>query len=269
MSEVQQPPSLRQLQNKRKAGTATAEELETLRGYERESKQRSRDAERAQTDAGRKMASSTIVVNKQDADEILKVERGLRDVHSRSPHIRKTIYKLAGQAAELLGLPGATYSLLRWGFIATKIGMSAGADYVPEAPENGIADPDGFDDGELVTRRELCAMLELSHAAVLAKKIDDAQDVPLTREEAIDALDVSPERKAFYREVCTLFDRAESGDIDVQHAILGEAMDMDLEKLSPQQRTELDTLDDDAWIKRMAEMPCTSRVIQRYHLTLD
>jgi hypothetical protein len=269
MSELQeQPPSLRQLQNKRKARTATAEELETLRSYERESKQRSRDAERAQTDAGRKMASSRIVVNKDEAKEILK-ERGLRDIHSRSAHIRRVIYRLSKTAAEILGLPGPNYHLLRWGVIATKIALTAGADYVPKAPENGIADPDGFDDGELVTRRELCAMLELSHAAVLAKKIDDAQDVPLTREEAIDALDVSPERKAFYREVCTLFDRAESGDIDVQHAILGEAMDMDLEKLSPQQRTELDTLDDDAWIKRMAEMPCTSRVIQRYHLTLD
>lgn len=173
MSEVQeQPPSLRQLQNRRKAGTAIAEELETLRSYERESKQRTRDAKRAQTHAGRKMASSTIIVNKDEAEEILK-ERGLKDGHGKSARIRNVIYRLSKTAAEILGLPGPNYHLLRWGFISTKIGMTACADFVPLTPEDGIADPDGFDDGELVTRRELAAMVELSHASVLAKKMDD------------------------------------------------------------------------------------------------
>jgi hypothetical protein len=179
MSEVlEQPPSLRQLQNKRKAGTATPEELETLRSYERESKQRSRDAERAQTDVGRKMASSRIVVDKDEADAILK-ERGLRDVHGKSAHIRKVIYRLAGQAAEHLGLPGPNWFLLRFGFCATEAAMND-SHYVPTTPESAEENPDESSEGELSTNRELAAMFEMNFWYWLQEACKDAEAAATT-----------------------------------------------------------------------------------------
>src|SRR5689334_9639954 len=105
-------------------------------------KRAQRAREKAKTEAGRKMANSQIVVDKNEAMEILQ-ERGLRSRNYRvKDHIRKTIYQLAEEAAEALGLPGCNYHLLRYGYRATKRAMED-PTYVPP-DKDPIANPDAY-----------------------------------------------------------------------------------------------------------------------------
>jgi hypothetical protein len=163
-NEQSAPLSVTQLRRARAAGQVLCEaDLARIRAYDNECQKKKTRLDRAKTDAGRQMPGSEIVVKPADADEILK-ERGLHDVHSRSAHIRDTVYWLATQTAEHLGLPGPNWYLLRYGYFATKAAM-ADPDFVPVEIAGQLRaagdEPDDDPPGELCTYLELASMMEM------------------------------------------------------------------------------------------------------------
>lgn len=133
--------------NARNISGMTPEEVRT---YNRDKTKKSREKKAIRNAKGDRLPSSPAEVSKKEAREIL-TERGIQN-----QHVAKVLFELAEVAAQHHKLPLNDH-LLRWGLKETQAALTD-KQYQPVEVEDGPVL------GELITRRELHALWDLSIA---------------------------------------------------------------------------------------------------------
>lgn len=242
--------------------TPDAAEKERIRKGNRERKQAQRDREKAQTEAGQKMAISEYTVDRAEALDILRLERGLSRRGAPADNVRKVIYQLAESAAEKLGLPGPNWHLIRYGYAQTKWAMSD-SSYVPNDGEFPFDEAllDTYPAGELCTYRELYAMFDME--GLLTPEPDERIDAQV-RDGKLTA-----ERAALLKKAGHELQKMADKGMEPDEVFLRVAVVMDMGNLNDEQRAEINALPNEERIARVSTMPYTSRVAKLFNFTFD
>ena len=235
-----------------------------------ERKRKQRAKEKAASAAGKKMAISQTVVDKFEADAILRQERGIR-----SAHIRKTIYRLAQDAAEYLGLPGPNYHLIRYGYGATKQATDDPTFVPPET--DPVDDPDGSPEGELLTNRELFAMFDMEswNKNFLASLRPTKEESARNGELVVDALVgkhpgcITPEHAENLKAVGrAIQDAIEQGYkfTSVEQLWMDCAIRAEFDRLGPAEEARIRALPENERADVVATLPLVQQVIKQFDL---
>jgi ribosomal protein L31E len=234
-------------------------------------KRAQRAREKAKTEAGRKMANSQIVVDKNEAMEILQ-ERGLRSRNYRvKDHIRKTIYQLAEEAASALRLPGPNYHLLRYGYLATKYALEnpAYGDLALYAIDaSSVENPYESPDGELLTNLELRCMMDMQMWKPDFPHRPTKEEAARHGEEAVDELvrsgEVTPEYAAQLKEAGQALQTLADRGIGPEQAFVSAAIELDLSNLLAEEAAAIRALPEDERATRTMALPHTSRILKLF-----